>query len=492
MIKISSNIKKFRTEKGITQDILAQNLQVTRQTISSWETSRTQPDYQMLEKIAEIFEISIEELIYGKNNKIGLEPPKKDNKKLFITIFSILGTLLIAGGIALLFYSLWDTINGLIKTVLAFIPLLVGVGFEIFVSKKKTGAVWNEIGAVVWSIGIIVTNAFLNSIYYAQLGFEGALVLDTIAVIPVILITHGILPMTFYFCGLSYSFLSLLSYSSLQGGIIYSVLFGILIFVGVLLAKKCGQFGAKKHFYAITFATIFLNFTAVIYFISTELNYCLDGFAIFIITGSIFAALMLIDKDERKEVDCAFFSRLGLAASITITTVFALIDGNPYFYPGNTETAVYGSVFITLISLLLILGGVIKARKNLKKFGVSWILIATTILLNTFITFFPSNIEDNQVLIFALCGISAITFIVEGALKTKMSTINFGLIMIAVLVIVLVVGTDLEFVTQGVIMIVVGITLLLANRIMFIKFNKKTADKEIPEELSDREGDNNA
>lgn len=181
-----------------------------------------------------------------------------------------------------------------------------------------------------------------------------------------------------------------------------------------------------------------------------------------------------------------------MAASITITTVFALIDGNPYFYPGNTETAVYGSVFITLISLLLILGGVIKARKNLKKFGVSWILIATTILLNTFITFFPSNIEDNQVLIFALCGISAITFIVEGALKTKMSTINFGLIMIAVLVIVLVVGTDLEFVTQGVIMIVVGITLLLANRIMFIKFNKKTADKEIPEELSDREGDNNA
>ena len=112
--------------------------------------------------MAEIIEISIEELIYGKNNKIGLEPPEKDNKKLFITIFSILGTLLVAGGIALLFFALWDKINGLIKTVLAFIPLLVGVGFEIFVSKKKTGAVWNEIGAVGWSIGIIVTNAFLN------------------------------------------------------------------------------------------------------------------------------------------------------------------------------------------------------------------------------------------------------------------------------------------------------------------------------------------
>lgn len=36
--KISKNIKKLRSERGFTQDRLAEELHVTRQAISSWET----------------------------------------------------------------------------------------------------------------------------------------------------------------------------------------------------------------------------------------------------------------------------------------------------------------------------------------------------------------------------------------------------------------------------------------------------------------------
>ena len=46
--KISKNIKKLRAEQGLTQDTLAERINVTRQAISSWETCRTQPDAQML------------------------------------------------------------------------------------------------------------------------------------------------------------------------------------------------------------------------------------------------------------------------------------------------------------------------------------------------------------------------------------------------------------------------------------------------------------
>lgn len=69
MSKVSSNIKKFRKEKDMTQDVLAEKLCVTRQAVSNWENDKTQPDVDTLEKLAEVFEVSVEELIYGEKGK---------------------------------------------------------------------------------------------------------------------------------------------------------------------------------------------------------------------------------------------------------------------------------------------------------------------------------------------------------------------------------------------------------------------------------------
>ena len=62
---IEKNIKKFREQKNISQVELAEKLNVTRQAVSNWERGKTQPDIDTLHKIADILEISIEELIYG-------------------------------------------------------------------------------------------------------------------------------------------------------------------------------------------------------------------------------------------------------------------------------------------------------------------------------------------------------------------------------------------------------------------------------------------
>lgn len=44
MTKISKNIKRLRTSKGMSQDALAEKLFISRQAVSSWENDRTQPD----------------------------------------------------------------------------------------------------------------------------------------------------------------------------------------------------------------------------------------------------------------------------------------------------------------------------------------------------------------------------------------------------------------------------------------------------------------
>ena len=66
---VGKNIKKFRERKGLTQDEVAERLNVTRQTVSCWETEKSQPDIETLQSLSQIFEVSVEELIYGKERK---------------------------------------------------------------------------------------------------------------------------------------------------------------------------------------------------------------------------------------------------------------------------------------------------------------------------------------------------------------------------------------------------------------------------------------
>lgn len=66
---VGKNIKAFREQKNLTQEQLAEQLNVTRQAVSSWETEKTQPDVETLHKIACALECSVEELIYGERRK---------------------------------------------------------------------------------------------------------------------------------------------------------------------------------------------------------------------------------------------------------------------------------------------------------------------------------------------------------------------------------------------------------------------------------------
>ena len=70
MNHIGKNIKRIREKKKITQEQLAEKMNVTRQAVSNWETEKTEPDVDTLQSIAHHFGVPIEELIYsGKNIK---------------------------------------------------------------------------------------------------------------------------------------------------------------------------------------------------------------------------------------------------------------------------------------------------------------------------------------------------------------------------------------------------------------------------------------
>ena len=61
---IGKHIKQYREQKDMTQEALADRLSVTRQAVSNWECGKTQPDIETLHRIADVLDITVEELIY--------------------------------------------------------------------------------------------------------------------------------------------------------------------------------------------------------------------------------------------------------------------------------------------------------------------------------------------------------------------------------------------------------------------------------------------
>jgi len=66
-ITISKNIAALRKQKGITQEQLAEAINISPQAVSKWETGVSQPDTMTMPMIADFFHVSIDYLYRGKD-----------------------------------------------------------------------------------------------------------------------------------------------------------------------------------------------------------------------------------------------------------------------------------------------------------------------------------------------------------------------------------------------------------------------------------------
>lgn len=97
MNSVSKNIKKIRLANKLTQEELASQLFVTRQTVSNWETGKSQPDIDALIAIAGALHTDTTALIYGTPI-----PPSTRKERL---------RLAVAGGILLVMVILFFFLN---------------------------------------------------------------------------------------------------------------------------------------------------------------------------------------------------------------------------------------------------------------------------------------------------------------------------------------------------------------------------------------------
>lgn len=59
----NENLRILRKQKGMSQEALAQQLNVVRQTVSKWEKGLSVPDAEMLTRISELFEVPVSQML---------------------------------------------------------------------------------------------------------------------------------------------------------------------------------------------------------------------------------------------------------------------------------------------------------------------------------------------------------------------------------------------------------------------------------------------
>ena len=103
MNRFSQNLRRVRCQAGLTQQQLADRLHVTRQSVSSWELGRTEPDFETAGRLAEIFGTSVSSLL-GEDEK----PPYPRFQKRFVLGFAVCAGLLLAvSGLELGLFAYW-------------------------------------------------------------------------------------------------------------------------------------------------------------------------------------------------------------------------------------------------------------------------------------------------------------------------------------------------------------------------------------------------
>ena len=125
-MEFNNRLYQLRKQRGFSQEELASRLNVSRQTVSKWEVGDSTPDMEKLAAMSELFDVSLDQLVLGKeapqaevpakselvsiiNEKV-LTPDNKKKAKSALKIAAIIaGIVLFIDAVTMIIYLL---VNG--------------------------------------------------------------------------------------------------------------------------------------------------------------------------------------------------------------------------------------------------------------------------------------------------------------------------------------------------------------------------------------------
>lgn len=157
-MEFGQKLREARTKAGLTQENVAQQLGVSRQTMSNWENNRSYPDLASVLKLSDLYGLSVDEMLRedaGLRKKV---EQRQENIKRYCSWVHDLGILLMPVAMVLAFFERTGT--AVFVAVLGFVifslPHVVYVG--------RFGMPWKLAALRVLSLGMWLTGIMLRRI----------------------------------------------------------------------------------------------------------------------------------------------------------------------------------------------------------------------------------------------------------------------------------------------------------------------------------------
>lgn len=180
--KIGLFLKELRKEKNITQEVLAEKLNVSNRSVSRWETGNNLPDISLLVELSEFYHVSISEIVDGerKSEKMNEETKdtavkmaeysknevKTEKKKVISSLLMAFGAFIMISAFAI-FPN--DSSWGSIYSILGGMILVIGFYFKMKTAViKKSYRILSVVGCIFLLFGIFTISDYLAVSQYHQ------------------------------------------------------------------------------------------------------------------------------------------------------------------------------------------------------------------------------------------------------------------------------------------------------------------------------------
>ena len=391
---------------------------------------------------------------------------QEGNQNKLSSVFGIVGAILVGLGIILVFAHNWDTLSRLTKTLLSFLPLLIGqlfCGYSIL--KKPESPTWRESSAVTLFFAVGSSIALIAQVYNIPGDLNSFLMIWMLLCLPLVYLLKSSIVSLLYLTGITYygCNANYFTYPSLQSYYYWLLLLGIAPHYYKLLKTK-----ANSNF------TLFHN-----WFIALSIVICLGTIAhknenlMTLSYMSLFTIFYFIghmpffEKQKLKNNSFLIFGKLGILYLLLLYSFRWFWDKFIYNTASLSET--FFSLEFIIVLLLTFFAGLLFYKKNsktnFKKISILELAFLTNILF--FIPGYEFSIMANGIVL--AIGISEIK---RGNKLNHLGILNFGLLLITILITCRFFDTDLSFVIRGILFITIGLGFFLTNYLMFKKRNR--------------------
>ena len=165
-IKTGEFLKELRKEKGLTQEQLAEQFNISRRSVSRWETGSNMPYLSMLITLAEYYDVDVREIIDGKRKSENMNEEVKDTLEKVASYNDMLNLKSMRKGIitmcivfiVLVIISTWKELSPA-----PLVSMICAYNGSTFISKAKEGKDKSDFitGGIFFVAMVINTIAFI-------------------------------------------------------------------------------------------------------------------------------------------------------------------------------------------------------------------------------------------------------------------------------------------------------------------------------------------